>query len=794
MTNFYPPILTSTQSAFIEGTAPLNIYYFISDLMDSSRIGHIDIKVLRQQDNMSIVDRSKFPDGIIYQSFNKNLNYVVINLSDLNISSWSAGEIYKIQLRFGYGELWGDDLTNFATWKTNQINNGYFGEWSNVMMVKAISPVTLNTFVQAENTVMPVLCGSCESPSDPEEFYYFRLKDSATDEIIDESLWIRHTNERDQWQSDLILDTEKEYKLQYKIRTLNGYESDFVNYEFEIIIVNISQLEGITIKAEPNEEDGYNLITISLDPSVELTGNYIISRSTDGLHWEDLKFYLLSHEKNNIEYRDYCIESGIKYHYGFQYENSNHLRTERNSTSPIQCDFEYSYLFGDGVQLRLQFNNTLNSFKHTVLSSKQDTLGSKYPTILRNGYAYYGEFPISGLISYHENSDTFFIKKEDGLYYKDILILSPNRFYIQDETRDQRNSSVDYSINTNLISENIFIERKFREKVEEFLNNGNYKLFKSPTEGTMIVSLMNISLTPNQSLGRMIYSFQGTAYEIADFSIENLNSLGLISTGEWKSFQIENKKYERIGQAVSDSSNTDLLAQIQSSLGEDEIFYNLSEISIESKENGIAAITITTTNGSQEIFVFPNRIYHNDNLLSDNENIIGISATSTTPLILNYKYTYIKQETSSSKEIVYIALKDINYQLNLSPSADIINLTQEQLLSHIQQTDFSKGGYNPDSTSLNGDASNGYENEDGNLKVWYLNIEKINIQDAPTNTFITVGFEDNDKTISLGLSGNKTLYPKRDKISYITLPSAIGSMLIEAKVSLVYELLTEVNN
>jgi len=43
----------------------------------------------------------------------------------------------------------------------------------------------------------------------------------------------------------------------------------------------------------------------------------------------------------------------------------------------------------------------MNNFKHTTLANKQDTLGGKYPIIMRHGEAYYGEFPVNGLISLH---------------------------------------------------------------------------------------------------------------------------------------------------------------------------------------------------------------------------------------------------------------------------------------------------------------------------------------------------------------------------------------------------------
>jgi hypothetical protein len=50
-------------------------------------------------------------------------------------------------------------------------------------------------------------------------------------------------------------------------------------------------------------------------------------------------------------------------------------------------------------------------------------------------------------------------------------------------------------------------ERRFRNEVLKWLNNGEPKVFRSPTEGNFIVRLMNVSLTPDEKLGRMIYTF-----------------------------------------------------------------------------------------------------------------------------------------------------------------------------------------------------------------------------------------------------------------------------------------------
>ena len=70
-------------------------------------------------------------------------------------------------------------------------------------------------------------------------------------------------------------------------------------------------------------------------------------------------------------------------------------------------------------------------------------------------------------------------------------------------------------------------EKEFRDAVVEFLYDDKPKLFKSPTEGNILVRLTNIGLIPQQSLDRMIYDFSATANEIADASMEKYKKYNL---------------------------------------------------------------------------------------------------------------------------------------------------------------------------------------------------------------------------------------------------------------------------
>lgn len=74
----------------------------------------------------------------------------------------------------------------------------------------------------------------------------------------------------------------------------------------------------------------------------------------------------------------------------------------------------------------------------------------------------------------------------------------------------------------------IYLERKFRDKVMEWLSDGKPKLLRSEHEGNMIVILTNASFTPLQATGRKVYTVTFTATEIAEYSLENLINYNLI--------------------------------------------------------------------------------------------------------------------------------------------------------------------------------------------------------------------------------------------------------------------------
>ena len=268
--------------------------------------------------------------------------------------------------------------------------------------------------------------------------------------------------------------TSGSLKVVFIATTVNGYV-----IEKSISGATNNYTKNLKSICTSNIEDGYNILT-------NISSNSYVERSSDGYYWE-----LLGKTKTNkVTLYDYSVEHGKSYMYAI----NNEIVAEN-----IAINFDDMYLSDDERQLKIKFNPKASNFKLTTLEQKTDTIGGKYPFFFRNNKVGYKEISISGLISYHMDNNEEFIDQEAlGL---DSNIHVPT---------------------TNLSSYNFLAERIFREQVYEWLNNGQPKLFRSPAEGNIVLRLMNITLSPLDGLGRMIYSFTATGYEVGEDEINKL--------------------------------------------------------------------------------------------------------------------------------------------------------------------------------------------------------------------------------------------------------------------------------
>jgi hypothetical protein len=403
-----------------------------------------------------------------------------------------------------------------------------------------------------------------------------------------------------------------------------------------------------------NYDNGY--IEVSLKGFIEndghekiADGNFIISRSSeDSLYksWDELvRFSMFNEKPSHFKWKDFTIEQGKKYRYAIQQFNDGGIYSERVYSKEIIADFEDAFLYDGKRQLKIRYNPKVSSFKTSLLESKVNTIGSKHPFIFRNGNVEYKEFPISGLISYHSDEEDLFITKDSlGLTWdvftreetvrSDITLDNRDYFNIVINEQDKSNYEASYAHreeiekqlniarlnnNNNITSENLSAERIFKLEVLDWLNNGEVKLFKSPSEGNYLVRLMNVSLSPTDSLGRMLHTFSATAYEIDDNIFSNLNKYNIIVSD-----LIEEKQYK--GASVSLMTNENKSKDNRYYTENGKIYYARGNLlpsgvvankviikDIKSLKDRDELGLMVTING-EEIYVTPNKNYVFENM------------------------------------------------------------------------------------------------------------------------------------------------------------------------------------
>lgn len=312
------------------------------------------------------------------------------------------------------------------------------------------------------------------------------------------------------------LEQEKSYRIKYTIKTINGLEISTPRYRIMQKSTIPAEMQA-DIAVSLNYENGYvdiDLIGHKNDEGLEeiVTGSFLLTRAcedSDYTIWEEIsRFKLAAQWPSRWLWRDYTVEQGKTYQYSIQQYNDKNLYSDRLLSNTVYVDFEDAFLFDGKRQLKIKYNPKISSFKASLMETKVNTIGNKHPFIFRNGRVYSHEFPISGLISYYMDEEHLFLSEEE--------------FIVEEKT-------------TNLISQNITQERNFKKEVLAWLNDGNLKVFRSPGEGNFIVRLMNVSLTPTDSLSRMLHTFNATAYEMDDFTYDNLakhNFINLAKTEE----------------------------------------------------------------------------------------------------------------------------------------------------------------------------------------------------------------------------------------------------------------------
>ena len=541
MNNYlFPPFMPSKQDGFVvngEG----RVYFNLSPLNSIDQVEHLQLSLYRQDNNRNLLtDRTYTSSGVslntrnsvlyykkseIKFSASKQMYYVVI--PKLKTPLIPAGLVAKIQIRLGtqtlrfangavYDNSTGEEMTE--VWNNTQINVLGMSEWSTISIIKTLSPFDsyIQNFnkgvVNNINTTVYTFVGMTNlynsNPKETIKSARFVLFDFEGNQLEDSGAIIQPESQKlyNYHTFNKVLDPDTTYQVLFEVSTSSGYTQSQL-YDFAVVLED----RDITYSIELNENYyGMSSEEISLTKTMvrlvvkdaaysdeNLKPNtYLIRRasSKDNFEtWIDLAELRCAIGTSELyaTYNDIMVESGITYKYTVQPKMLNTSRLVVSDSVEATPVYEHTWLLGqNNAYLSIGFNLNLSNFKTVIKEAKIETIGSQYPFFVRNGDIKYREFSLSGLIC--QNMDAT----------NSLKIGEYENRHIQ--------------------------ERMFRDSLHELLLDGRPKLFKSETEGLILVYLSNVSLTPNNVLGRMLYDFSMTATEIGRVDVDNLSEAEII--------------------------------------------------------------------------------------------------------------------------------------------------------------------------------------------------------------------------------------------------------------------------
>lgn len=552
----YPPIVESFYPAFVATPDAVCRVYFTLSKYNNESFTNVHVLVTKQESGLSVINKEK--DDIVNNRYRatgiilnapygeENGKYYVDIYNDDIVGGWQPGWIYKIQIRLSEATYTGG--IGQAAWVNAYADK--FSEWSTSATTKSLGEVKISIpefeFENAEGTAdeYSFLASDFDFTAtfsagnfDSETLYSYQVQLYDTGYNLLEDSGILYANQyynpnQFSYNFKYELTNNTSYILTISYETANKYTNSIsltgtIQYqEGDATTIVLLTAENDNENADMSsftsifmeEEEGR--VALKLYSATESKNTELMIRRADCRDnfktWTDIEHIIITGDVNSIPIvYDNTIESGVFYKYGIQkYTVDGDVITKGPLNiieNPVMRNFNYSFLLGqNGQQLKLQFNNTLSNYKVNLNEAKSVTLGGVYPFITRNGATKFKTFSLGGLISFNMDENGLFLTRKQAYKFDEIDAL-------YNHYNNQQGISVyDY-----------IFEKEFRDAVTEFLCDGKPKLFKSPTEGNILVRLMDVNLMPQQSLSRMIYNFSCTANEIAECNRDNYIKYGI---------------------------------------------------------------------------------------------------------------------------------------------------------------------------------------------------------------------------------------------------------------------------
>lgn len=539
-TSLFAPIVRAVQPAFIY-PGEVKIYFSLSAFNTDLELAGIkytvtDPNVVSSYGNNSVIKDAEYKTALFEKDANTGEYFFTINTTN-ELKTLKYNQYYQVQVY----------LLDVA---------GVYSAPSQASLIRPIGQPTLLidgieskkeiTFEQIKNISGHISYENDIKGSEKEYLAQYKIEIYEDLSKRFDTGWIQNINGLEFFTKvNYDFAEGKTYILKFYGKTINDYS---IKQEFKnLTIKGYSNLpiwnDWNKINTDLKITNDLNHGAIKIEayfPNSFIAGTLLLQRAdetNDFSSWTDiLKLQVdnntattLSDSGKPVIYYDYLVPGNHTfYQYRFIQLDSDENGVAKSNNYLLECIFEDIFLYDLNKQFAVRYNPNITGFKWVVQESVTNTLGGVYPLIRRNGETKYRQFNLSGTIYFDplvlsavgecscDNIDMsqFFPDESSSLFINVSEALGGAWKYAKWNERDDKNKLAIY-------------EKHFKDMVMDFLTDGKPKIFKSPTEGLMIVKLTNISFTPNKTLGRRVVDFSATVNEFAEVNEENLERYGL---------------------------------------------------------------------------------------------------------------------------------------------------------------------------------------------------------------------------------------------------------------------------
>lgn len=534
-----PPILEFNYPSFnIERDSVI----FIGKLSINNnlkQVDHIQVKILQQDDGKNGLRQDLFPKNIYFiKNESEDIFSIKLNLFSGADSIFSnSGEelipsFYKMQVRLGYKDENQLDKMYNKDWGQEppegwlEENADLFSEWSNTSIIKTTFAPTAEIIglkkTEVNNIDNPYMLFNARYVSNDSseniEAYRFELLDEKGIEIETQDLtYVKdYVTPSINYQIKSYINKEKNYFLKLTTRSNFGFTTSFL---YQLFFTGKETPFPLQMETIVDNDNALNIIKIGYAADFSNMDKILIKRLSISNNYNSYdNIYTInniSKRSKDLYFKDYLINSDELYIYFLQIVYLDNSYSSLSKPIAIKNSYDYTYILGENGEQIPIYSPQINAITVTKRDSLVETLGQQFPYFQEIGLVDYKSFSFNGNITYLSTvGENNRIKEQsvDELYGKNAPeeVKTILRKEYGNNLGDNYLTSIDY-----------FMEKQYREKLINFLKNGEIKVIKSPTERLLFTKFTNVNVTPKQELGRAIYDFSVSATEI--FNEKNID-------------------------------------------------------------------------------------------------------------------------------------------------------------------------------------------------------------------------------------------------------------------------------